>query len=258
MKANYHTHTARCLHAGGTEEDYILSALREGVDILGFSDHGPFEDTDYGYRMPFHELPEYIDTLNEMAKKYENKIILRKGLEIEYLPKYLNYYEQLLTNLDYLLLGEHFYCSKDGSIHNITKARTTEDYLEYANAIKEALSTGYFKVVAHPDLFTINETLIWDANCDRATDIILNAVLKTNTVLEYNANGLRRGIHSYPDGNRYQYPHNNFWLAAKASSIHAIVGSDCHNPNQVWDDVMKSAIENLKSLGIEPLEKLDL
>ena len=26
MKANYHTHTARCGHATGTDEDYVLAA----------------------------------------------------------------------------------------------------------------------------------------------------------------------------------------------------------------------------------------
>ena len=30
MKTNYHTHTKRCLHAFGTEEEYIQAALKEG------------------------------------------------------------------------------------------------------------------------------------------------------------------------------------------------------------------------------------
>ena len=42
MKANYHTHTARCGHAEGTDEEYVLAAIERGFDEMGFSDHVPW------------------------------------------------------------------------------------------------------------------------------------------------------------------------------------------------------------------------
>ena len=39
---NYHTHTYRCHHAIGKEEDYILNAIKAGYTELGFSDHAPW------------------------------------------------------------------------------------------------------------------------------------------------------------------------------------------------------------------------
>ena len=30
MKTNYHTHTTRCMHATGDDEDYVLSAIAAG------------------------------------------------------------------------------------------------------------------------------------------------------------------------------------------------------------------------------------
>ena len=42
MIANYHTHTTRCNHATGTEEEYVQSALERGLEILGFSYHTPY------------------------------------------------------------------------------------------------------------------------------------------------------------------------------------------------------------------------
>ena len=42
MKANYHTHTARCGHATGTDEEYVLAAIEQGFDELVFSDHVPW------------------------------------------------------------------------------------------------------------------------------------------------------------------------------------------------------------------------
>ena len=42
MIANYHTHTWRCNHATGQEEEYVLTAVEQGFQILGFSDHAPY------------------------------------------------------------------------------------------------------------------------------------------------------------------------------------------------------------------------
>ena len=42
MTANFHTHTARCRHARGTDREYVESAIRAGISVLGFSDHSPY------------------------------------------------------------------------------------------------------------------------------------------------------------------------------------------------------------------------
>ena len=42
MIANYHTHTHRCNHAIGREEDYVKEALKAGLQILGWADHTPY------------------------------------------------------------------------------------------------------------------------------------------------------------------------------------------------------------------------
>lgn len=259
MKTNYHTHTQRCRHAQGSEEDYIRSALASQVSILGFSDHAPFPDHDFGLRMPIEELKDYLAEIDRLAKVYDGQITLYKGLEIEYLPRYRGYYEDLRGRygLDYLLLGEHFFLDAAGKIFNITTgAPNTEKFLEYADAVAEGMKTGLFDAVVHPDIFMMSP-LAWDRNCDAATDRILEAAALSGTVLEYNANGLRRGLRRYPEGDRYMYPHENFWKKAAASGLPVIVGTDCHNPTQVWDDCMDRALAELERYGIKPLEILD-
>lgn len=263
MKTNYHTHTQRCLHAGGTEADYVQAALKAGISVLGFSDHAPFPDHDFGLRMPYSDLVPYFSAVEELANAHSSDIMIKKGLEIEYLPRYRDYYESLYTvhHVDYLLLGEHFFHYAPGNttcnIYNVEKDfGETSPFVDYAKGIAEAMKTGFFQAVAHPDLFTLNH-FAWDRNCDAATDIILEAAAQTNTILEFNANGFRRGIHPYPDGNRYMYPHMNFWNRVAGSGIRVIVGSDCHDPKQVWDGCMDQAIDTLKSMGITPIETID-
>lgn len=258
IKSNFHTHVQRCRHAGGCEEDYVKAAISEGFSQLGFSDHGPFPDVDYGLRMPFSELKDYLDEITAMRAKYQNEIVLWKGLEIEYLPEHLSYYEELLTrwNLDYLLMGEHFYKNLDGKTANIYgPISTTEQFVAYANTIAEGMRTGYFKAVAHPDIYMLNP-FAWDDNCKKAADIIIDTAVATGTVLEYNANGFRRKISDFPDGARHPYPHINFWKMVAQSPVSVIVGSDCHNPANLWDDIMDFAFENLRELGIEPIMEL--
>jgi histidinol-phosphatase (PHP family) len=258
MKTNYHTHTKRCLHAFGTEEDYVQAALKEGLSVLGFTDHAPFPDHDFGMRMPYSQLEPYFTEVDRLTKIYAPDIQIKKSLEIEYLPQYRDYYTFLMNTYhpDYLLLGEHFYFDPQGEVLNIYNAESTDDYIHYANSIASGLETGLFQVVAHPDLFTLNK-FAWDRNCDAASEIIISAAQKHGAVLEFNANGYRRGIHEYPDGKRHMYPHMNFWKkAAEAGSV-VMIGADAHEPYQVWDTCMDQAIEVLCSLGITPLKTLD-
>ena len=41
MKTNFHTHTFRCGHAIGNEEEMVKSAIKNDILELGFSDHIP-------------------------------------------------------------------------------------------------------------------------------------------------------------------------------------------------------------------------
>lgn len=93
MKTNYHTHTTRCMHATGDDEDYVLSAIKGGYRILGFSDHTPWKyRTDYvaDMRMLPEELPGYVESLKTLREKYHDRIDIRIGLECEYFPQYIH------------------------------------------------------------------------------------------------------------------------------------------------------------------------
>ena len=74
MLTNYHTHTTRCGHAEGTEEEYILTALRCGFKVLGFSDHTPWAYATSGFvsriRMLPSQLDDYVLTLRRLREKY--------------------------------------------------------------------------------------------------------------------------------------------------------------------------------------------
>ena len=114
MLTNYHTHTTRCGHAEGTEEEYILTALRCGFKVLGFSDHTPWAYATPGFvsriRMLPSQLDDYVLTLRGLREKYADKLHIRIGLEAEYFPAYLGWLKEEMERLgiEYLILGCHY------------------------------------------------------------------------------------------------------------------------------------------------------
>ena len=71
MKTNYHTHTTRCHHATGSDEEFVLSAIKGGYQEIGFSDHTPWKyHTNYisDIRMLPEELPGYVESLRSLQE----------------------------------------------------------------------------------------------------------------------------------------------------------------------------------------------
>ena len=93
MKANYHTHTARCGHAEGTDEAYVRAAIAQGFEELGFSDQVPWPYRS-GYthprvRMHIDRLDEYVSSIRALADRYADQIRVRVGFECEHFPEYI-------------------------------------------------------------------------------------------------------------------------------------------------------------------------
>ena len=141
MFANYHTHTYRCRHASGTEEEYILNSINNGIKILGFSDHAPFKFPDgheSGYRVPTDEAENYFEVISKLREKYKDQIEIHIGFEMEYYPLYFDDMLKYVKSLgaEYLILGQHFIGSEHPNGKYVSHGTTTEDDLkEYVDCI---------------------------------------------------------------------------------------------------------------------------
>ena len=95
----FHVHTYRCRHAEEIpDEAYVKKAIALGASGILFSDHSPFPGNPFGNRMDIEQLPEYLDTIRMLKVKYAGKINIRVGLEIEYLPSFHSFYEDMRRN----------------------------------------------------------------------------------------------------------------------------------------------------------------
>lgn len=252
-RVNYHGHCDRCRHAGGSVREYAEEAERKGLTRYGFSDHIPYPGEIAELRMPYEELEDYFSDIWDLKREYAGRLEILCGLEAEYIREKRDYYESLLADgrCEYLLLGQHFFWDRQGEKLNTFALESTEQYEEYSINVVEAMRTGYFRYLAHPDLIFINN-FAWDIHCERACDLLIDGAVKYGFALEYNANGMRRGIQQYADGERYPYPVDRFWDKVVGTGIAVYVGSDCHSPRSVYDDTVVLAYEHLKEKGITP------
>ena len=70
-KTNYHTHTARCMHACGSDEDYVRAAIANGYEVLGFSDHTPWKYASSftaHMRMPLSQAEDYLSSIRGLRR----------------------------------------------------------------------------------------------------------------------------------------------------------------------------------------------
>jgi histidinol-phosphatase (PHP family) len=109
----YHSHTFRCGHAVGTDEEYVKKAIEGHYEILGFSDHVMLPNQSQpGMRGDFILEDGYFRSVRDLQRKYAKQIKIYLAFECEwYGDTYRQYYHDLLANgsVDYLLLGQHDY-----------------------------------------------------------------------------------------------------------------------------------------------------
>ncbi|WP_458408902.1 histidinol-phosphatase [Bacteroides congonensis] len=252
MRTNYHTHTTRCHHATGSDEEFVLSAIKGGYQELGFSDHTPWKyNTNYvsDIRMTPEELPEYVESLRSLREKYKEQISIKIGLECEYFPDYLYWLKGVVKEyqLDYIIFGNHHFHT-DEKFPYFGRHTDTVDMLElYEESAIEGMESGLFAYLAHPDLF-MRSYPRFDHHCKLVSRHICRTAARLNLPLEYNL-----GYEDYNDEHGITtIPHPDFWEIAAHEGCTAIIGVDAHN-NQYLETPFyyDRAVETLKKSGIK-------
>lgn len=253
MIANYHTHTPRCNHAWGTEEEYVKCALEAGLKILGFSDHSPqfFPGTYYShFRMRPELLQDYVDAVLRVRQKYAGQIEIPLGLELEYYP---GIFPRLLPFLqeqpmDYLILGQH--CLGD-EVNDHYSGRATADkkHMErYCDQACDAMQTGLFTYFAHPDLLNYvgDDRRFWQEQVRR----ICREAKQCGIPLEINLLGMLELKH---------YPNDRFWEIAAEEGNDVILGRDAHEPEQLLlPEYEIRGLAMVERFGLNLLETVEL
>ena len=255
MKAEFHIHTHRIGHGSmQSDQDTITAAINNGFKIIGFSEHAPAPDLilpNEWVQMFLADFDEYITSITEL-KQANPDIKIYAGLEAEYSEVLTEHLLYLRSKCDYLVLGQHFIL-ENGRYLN---PKTDPDYpRKYAEVISDAIKSGLFDMVVHPDLYlSYRNSFLSDAkymlDCEEAARIICMTAKTYNIPLELNLSKVKNDKFILDD-KEWWYPHPLFWNIAKEVGVTVFYGLDAHN-NDVFEtyDERKKLVE--EKLNIPP------
>ena len=215
----FHVHTWRCGHAGyETEEEYVRKAIELGASRIAFTDHAPFPDNPFGYRMGIEELPGYLETINGLKEAFSGKIEVLCGLEVEWLPSYAKHIEALRATdgIDLLIIGQHMF-ETDTFQYSFEDTDTIMEFEGLFRAMTEGAKTGLFDVIAHPDRAYRRRRNFGEAEREAAR-ILIETAMANSVILEKNYASMTQ---------QYLY-WQEFWDMVPPSAV-TNFGADAHS-----------------------------
>ena len=252
MTANYHTHTWRCNHATGREEDYVRNAIGRNFEILGFSDHTPYcfpRGYESGFRMGLDQLQDYCNTVRLLQKKYAGQIEIPLGVEMEYYPAYFGDTLKILQDagIEYLLLGQHFVGNEINEHYSGRATADPEILKRYCRQAMEGMNTGLFSYLAHPDLIHFKGD---EAVYRQEMRQLCREAVGCGIPLEVNVLGKWSGRN---------YPNPTFWALAAEEGCRVVMGCDAHAPEHLHrEDAEEQLHAMIRYYGLKLLDKVSL
>lgn len=240
-----HTHTDFC-DGSGDVETFCRAAYEKGLVCLGFSAHAPItRKTGFSssWNLPEERLREYIESVGAAKKRWEGKLPVYLGLELDYIsglmgPADSDYREM---GLDYIIGSVHYLIppkggpfTVDDSAENVDRA-VKESFggdpagmVEmYYGALAEMIRAGGFDVLGHPDVVKKNNSggrlfSEEDAFYREKTARIAALTARAGILAEVNTGGICRG--KIKDC----YPSPGFLKLFRENGVPMVINADAH------------------------------
>ena len=252
-----HTHSKYSKHAIGTIEDIVVSAIKNNIKYLTITDHAPFP-IDINNRLFDYELKSYFEDINNVQLKYSREITILKGLEVDFVPKYKTYTENLISNmeLDFVIGSIHFIFLENKRVNiwdiaNIHDKKLTSQYFLY---LKELIQSNLFDTIGHPDAILrggIDENIY----CDNFYPLI-KLMQNTNISYELNTSGLRKSTYDIKTDKKnkgiWNFPSKSLIQILNDNNISFTIGSDAHKPSEINIGI-QTILNIVKNIGIKQI-----
>jgi len=253
---DYHMHTPRCHHATGKVCEYAQAAVDAGLKEIGMSDHSPmppeFADD---WRMREDELPAYLHEVEQVRARFDGKLCVRIGLEVDFRCGSEAYISKLLSvyDWDYVIGSVHYI--RDWNFDNPEKMNRWDKhgieqvYCDYFDLVAQSAGTGMFDIIGHPDLIKKfgHRPPADSRRVHKAEEHMLQAVKKADTALEISSAGLRKPVKEI-------YPQPRIIARAAELGIPFAFGSDAHAPASVGHG-MDACLDLLTRYGVRHIAR---
>ena len=252
---DFHTHHDRCGHAEGKVEDYVQSAIKQGMHLIGISDHTPYFHSEQdqlrpGIAMAKSELTKYVEEVLYLKEKYADKITVLLGIESDYFPNHIDVYRQELLKypFDYMIGSVHFVDDisifKKERWDGLTDAEKVKTKESYYQLIEASARSGLFQILGHLDAmkgfypeFSAIET--------EAVNQTLKVIGEQELVIEINTSGKTKDCGGW-------YPSEEMLERALFYQVGVTFGYDAHDPSRVGDEFEQVKVK-LKEIGFKEM-----
>jgi histidinol-phosphatase (PHP family) len=249
-----HIHSPYCPH--GTKdrfEEYVKKALERGMEEISFTEHMPLPKGFIDEKIILESAPtedsftKYLMELDQVKKRYENKIKINIGTEVDYIEglekqtrsllyKYGMNIEDSILSVHFLKIDDKYYCmdySKEtfGEIVNIVGSVENLYNMYFETLLKSIRADiGIFKPrrIGHSTLVRIfNKEYPLEYGNKELLEEIVKEIKEGNYEIDHNTAGLRKQFC------KEEYPSGILMELIKKYNITEIYGSDAHTASDV-------------------------
>ncbi len=234
--SDYHVHTSRCGHAGGSSREFVEAAISRGLSEIAFTDHIPHyflaaEDHDPSLAMAEEDFEGYVAEVRGLAREYRGRISVLLGLEADYAEGHEPGLASWLAKADWdLVLGSVHHVAggwidSPGAPRRFEREGIEPLYREYYRLLSRAAATGFFDVLAHFDLpkkfgHRPKEPL------EREEEQAIEAAARAGCAVEVSSAGLRKPVGEI-------YPEARLLRRLVSRGVPITFSSDAHAPAEV-------------------------
>ncbi len=266
---DYHMHTAVTTDGNMSEAEACERAVALGIREIAFTNHVMLNQPKY--LMSPEACLAHWQRIQACQGRYP-QLTVRLGIEIDYYPgrereiaATIRAYELLLNRpLDVVLGSIHelngvFFSNKHYAPDLYRGRDLTSLYSEYFSVATQAVRSGLFDVMAHPDLikkytYELAPRLAF-SDYKPAVEAYTDALLETGVGIELNTKGLKIKLHeAYPSNELLEL----YVSKARVSGVDPVItlGSDAHHADDVGGYLWEAA-SILRSLGVSEIARFE-
>jgi len=257
-----HTHTTFC-DGKDDIETYCRTAYEKGLACIGFSSHAPITaktGLKTSWNLPDEKLPEYIESVLDAKIRWEGKLPVYLGLEVDFIegtmgPSDDDYREM---DLDFIIGSVHYVVPPNGMLFTVDDSY--ENVYEgiskgfdgdpmgmveaYYHSVASMILAGGFDVLGHSDVVRKNN--VGDTLFPEDDDFYLEQIITLAGIMkeagipaELNTGGMIR------DATKDCYPSLDLLTLFRGNDVPIVINADAHKAQDLdgfYDLAQKTAL----------------
>ena len=187
---DYHVHSDFSEDGTSPMAEICQRAIELGVKELGFADHIDFFPGDKGWG--YFDYQAYAAGIREVRERFGEKLIIRKGLEVDYQREFESDMRRELQDIsfDFVIGSVHYSAHRYIDAVSLSGLPLSTIYGEYIAELQASIKSGLFDIIGHLDyvrrqLREIHQPVDFDAYLPPLREVIKEA-LDADMVIEIN------------------------------------------------------------------------